>query len=283
MELSNPLNIPVEVATNHLKEYQKRLDGYFRDQMSDVDPSETEEQGTTLLTELEINTLLGYIYKKQHTYFSFGNQTVPYAAPFERIGDLAKIRTEDNTTFYYTFGVFLKLRRFPEPLMQILAQFHDTLLPFTHIIAMYDFTRDIRDTCQYFRTPESPGSAKIQKQNTTSQDDPSVAVDETSAKELIATLSRGKINYDEVIRGLFEQFPEAKTFNSSRLLRFLQGIAKKRDLEITIGDSRIRQLPVWKENEVHRRGGDAQHWGEMGDVVDEDAADVNDPDYEVSY
>ena len=109
-----------------------------------------------------------------------------------------------------------------------------------------------------------------------------VAGDETSTKTLLTALRKGKeIDLNAVIRALFERYPEARTFDSRRLLLYLQNVAKKQGVEITVGDSRIRQLPVWTENASHRRSGKTQYRKEMGDAVDEDAPNVNDPDYEV--
>ena len=109
-----------------------------------------------------------------------------------------------------------------------------------------------------------------------------VAGDETSTKKLLTTLRRGEeIDLNAVIGALFEQRPETRAFSSRRLLLYLKDIARKQGVEITVGDSRIRQLKVWRENAAHRRSGKTQCRGEMGDATDEDAVDVNDPDYDV--
>ena len=53
-------------------------------------------------------------------------------------------------------------------------------------------------------------------------------------------------------------------------------------IEIKIGESRIRQLEVWKENDAHRMSGKTRYWGEMGDAADNNADNVNDPDYDIA-
>ena len=104
-----------------------------------------------------------------------------------------------------------------------------------------------------------------------------------AAKKLIAASQKKiKLDLDTIIRGLFEQYPEAKTFTSIRLLLYLQGFAKKQGIEITVSDGRIRQLPVWKENATHRMSGKTQYRKDMGDAPDENAEDVNDTDYEMT-
>jgi len=103
-----------------------------------------------------------------------------------------------------------------------------------------------------------------------------------TAKTLIASLYKSgkRTNLNAVIKELFEQRPETKTFSSRRLLLYLQGFAKKVGKEIKISDSRIRQLDVWKENEVHRKSGKEQNWDDMSNVADENATDVNSVTYE---
>ena len=106
--------------------------------------------------------------------------------------------------------------------------------------------------------------------------------DKASTETLLVELREDKnIDHNKIIRGIFKRFPKTKTLNSSQLLRYYQGFAKKHGIEITIGESRIRQLPVWKENDAYRRSGKTQLRREMGDTPDEGAVDVNDPDYEI--
>ena len=112
------------------------------------------------------------------------------------------------------------------------------------------------------------------------KNDPEAVVGNTTTEIMIATLHRKKINYNEVVKTLFEQRPETKTFTSSRLLLYLKDFAKKLDIEITITDSRIRQLPVWKSSKVHRQSGKTQYRGDMSDAPDENAEDVNNVDYD---
>jgi len=104
-----------------------------------------------------------------------------------------------------------------------------------------------------------------------------------TVKPLIATLrrKRGKtIDLDAVVRGIFERYPETKMFDSTRLLLYLQDFARKQGIGIAVTAARIRQLPVWKENWVHRESGKTQNWENMGDAVDMNATDVNNVDYE---
>jgi len=107
------------------------------------------------------------------------------------------------------------------------------------------------------------------------------AVDADTIPTLIAALRRkNNIDHDTIIRGIFEQFPETRTFTASRLLLYYKDFARKHGVEITIGESRIKQLTVWKENAYHRQSSKAQYREEMGDAVDENAVDVNDIDYD---
>ena len=103
-----------------------------------------------------------------------------------------------------------------------------------------------------------------------------------ATKKMIAALHKGekRIDHNAIIRELLEKYPEAKAFDSSRLLLYYQGFARKYGIEIDITPGRIRQLPVWKENEVHRMSGKTQYREEMGDAPDVNAEDVNDVDYE---
>ena len=56
----------------------------------------------------------------------------------------------------------------------------------------------------------------------------------------------------------------------------------KHRIEIDITTGRIRQLPVWKENETHRKSGKAQYREDMSDATDKNAINVNDVDYEMA-
>jgi hypothetical protein len=104
-----------------------------------------------------------------------------------------------------------------------------------------------------------------------------------TTQTLTATLRKGgeKTDYDYVIRTLFEQRPETKTFSSVRLLLYLRDFARQKGIEITIQASRIRQLPVWTENARHRKSGKTQYRGDMGDAADKNAVDVNSDTYEM--
>ena len=123
-------------------------------------------------------------------------------------------------------------------------------------------------------------SASILSSPITVREDTPVAIDKVSAKTL--NIPTQKIDIDKVVRGIFDRYPETKTFSSSRLLRYLKDFAREQGIEITITEGRIRQLPVWKENSIHRKSGTTQYREEMGDALDKNAEDVNDSDYEMA-
>jgi hypothetical protein len=112
------------------------------------------------------------------------------------------------------------------------------------------------------------------------EDDSPVASDKMSTKAL--TIPAQDIKHNKMLKGLLERFPEIRAFNSSQLLLYYKSFAKKQGIEIKITEGRIRQLPVWKENAIHRMSGKTQYREEMGDALDEDAVDVNDSDYEMA-
>ena len=123
-------------------------------------------------------------------------------------------------------------------------------------------------------------SARTESSLIAVKDDSPIATDRTSTKTL--TVPTQKIDLDKVVRGIFDQYPETKTYNSARLLRYLKDFAREQGIEIKITEGRIRQLSVWRENSIHRMSGKTQYREEMGDALDEDAVDVNTSDYEMA-
>ena len=134
----------------------------------------------------------------------------------------------------------------------------------------------ITDIADLLRQIQAATSVSVQKPADTPTDR------DFTAKAIPASWrrKRNKINLDAVIRFVFDECPEAKTFSSKRLLLYLQDFARKKNIKITITASRIRQLEVWKENDVHRMSGKAKNWEDMNNAPDEDAIDVNSIDYE---
>ena len=91
---------------------------------------------------------------------------------------------------------------------------------------------------------------------------------------------KNEVNYDKIVREVFSERPEVKTFTSKRLLLYLKDFGRQCDVDIDITESRLRQLPVWKENRIHRQSGKTQNWEDMGGAIDNDADNVNDVDYD---
>ena len=149
---------------DHLKEYHGPLQRYFRNQASDVSLPENKDLDAPITAPV-INKLLAYIYTNRGINFYLDSRMNLNPTPFERIDDMKKFITDDGSMFY----AFYRLRHFPEPLKQILTQLMNSLVPFTHIITMYDLMRDVRDSLQYFRDPEYIVPAQTQHQKATPQ------------------------------------------------------------------------------------------------------------------
>ena len=83
---------------------------------------------------------------------------------------------------------------------------------------------------------------------------------------------RPKIDYEQIIAGIYEKHPETRPYNSKRLLRYLKIWAMEQGVTITITDSRIRHLKVWKEHRAYRKSGKTQYGYNSGDLAEENDA-----------
>ena len=84
---------------------------------------------------------------------------------------------------------------------------------------------------------------------------------ETTEKPQNKTLEppKTKLEYEKILAGIYQKYPDTKTLSSEQLLEYLKNWASKKGVQINISASRIRKLEVWKENAPHRQSGKTRY------------------------
>ena len=99
---------------------------------------------------------------------------------------------------------------------------------------------------------------------------PNYLIDETKTdnSKKINKPQGTKINYEEIVSAIYEQYPETKTYDSERLLAYLKDYGRKQHITIDITSSRIRKLTAWKKQRVHRQRGNVRYGYDLKNIPD---------------
>jgi hypothetical protein len=81
------------------------------------------------------------------------------------------------------------------------------------------------------------------------------------------------MDWEVLVAGIFQEYPETKTFTSARLLLYIKDWARQQGVVIKLSDSRIRKLEVWKKNARHRQSGSTRYGHNSDDIASVDATE----------